>query len=104
MNIVVSFHDRAPSEHLAYIARRAVASALDRFASRIRSITVKIRDENGHKGGIDQHCSLAVSVAAGKEIHLHDTDSSAESALHRLAARASRIVRETLARARKHRA
>lgn len=103
MNIVVSFHDRPASEHLAYVARRAVAAALDRFANRIRAITVKIRDENGAKGGIDQHCSLAVSVANGREIHLHDTDASAESALHRLAGRASRIVRETFARARRRR-
>lgn len=103
MNIVISFHDRPASEQLAYVARRALANALNRFASRIRGITVKIRDENGHKGGIDQHCSLAVSVASGKEFHLHDTDSSAESALHRLADRASRLVRETFARNRRRR-
>ncbi len=103
MNIVVSFHDRPPSESLAWVARRAVANALDRFASRIRSITVKIRDENGAKGGIDQRCSLAVDVVAGAPIHLHATDASAESAVHRLAHRAARVVRETFARAAKRR-
>ncbi len=101
MNIVISFHDRPANEQVAYFARRAVTNALDRFASRIKAITVKIRDENGQKGGVDQHCSLAVNTTSGKQIHLHDTDSSAESALHRLAGRAARIVRETFARARK---
>lgn len=103
MNIVVSFHDRPASESLAWTARRAVANALDRFASRIRSITVKIRDENGQKGGVDQHCSIAVAVADGREFHLHDTDASPESALHRLAGRAARLVRDTFAKARRRR-
>lgn len=103
MDIVVSFHDRAPSETLAWVARRAVANALDRFASRIRSITVKIRDENGQKGGIDQHCSLAVATVNGREFHLHDIDSSPESALHRLAGRAARVVRDAISRARQKR-
>lgn len=101
MHIVVSFHDRPASEHLAWVARRTVANALDRFASRIRAITVKIRDENGDKGGVDQHCSLAVAVVSGREFHLHDKDSSAEGAVHRLAKRASRLLRESFARARR---
>lgn len=92
MNVLVTFRDRRPSEQLAYVARRAVENALDRFRSRIRDITIKIRDENGPKGGEDQTCSLAVRVHGGGEIHLHDRDSSPESALHRLARRAARIV------------
>ena len=92
MNVLVSFRDRRPSEQLAYVARRSVESALDRFRTRIRDITIKIRDENGPKGGEDQACSLAVRVQGGGETHLHDRDSSPESALHRLARRAARIL------------
>ena len=62
MNVLVSFRDRRPSEQLAYVARRSVESALDRFRTRIRDITIKIRDENVPKGGEDQACSLAVRL------------------------------------------
>jgi hypothetical protein len=100
MNILVTFHDRRPSEQVAYTARRAIEHALDRFRARIRDITVKIRDENGHKGGEDQLCSLAVRVDGGGEIHLHDRDSSPETAVHRLARRATRLVKSMLERRR----
>ncbi|MBL8752295.1 MAG: HPF/RaiA family ribosome-associated protein [Planctomycetes bacterium] len=100
MDIVVSFKDRAPCERLAWYARRALGSALDRFAARIRDVTVRIRDENGAKGGVDQHCSIAMRVDGGQELHLHDIDATPESALHRLARRAARLVRERLARRR----
>jgi putative sigma-54 modulation protein len=103
MNIVVSFQDRSPSERLALYARTALAQALDRFDDRIRDVMVRIRDENGPKGGLDQHCSLAVRADAGIELHLHDTDSSAEAALRRLGGRAARMIRERLARLRQRR-
>ena len=98
MDIGVSFQDRHPSESLALHARRAVQQALDRFAPRIRDILVRIRDENGPKGGVDQHCSLSLRTDHGPELHLHETDSSAESAVRRLAGRAARMVRDRLAR------
>ena len=103
MQILVTFHDRRPSEQIAYAARRAVEHALDRFRARIRDITVKIRDENAQKGGDDQLCSLAVRVDGGGEIHLHDRDSSAESAVHRLARRATRLVKGMVERRRRSR-
>lgn len=103
MDIVVAFQDRNASEQLAWLARRTLTQALDRFAARIRDITVRIRDENGSKGGIDQHCSLALRIAGGRELHLHDTDADAAPALHRLAHRAARLLRETFAKARQRR-
>ncbi|MBM4063111.1 MAG: hypothetical protein FJ265_18745 [Planctomycetes bacterium] len=92
MQILVTFQDRRPSEQIAYVARRTVEHALDRFASRIRDITVKIRDDNADRGGEDQVCSLALRVVGGGELHLHDRDSRPEPAIHRLARRAARMV------------
>lgn len=100
LNILISFQDRRPCEQVAWVARRAIEHALDRFAQRIRDVTVKIRDENAQKGGIDQHCSLSLRVHGGREFHLHDIDSSPQNALHRLAARAARLVKATTRRRR----
>ncbi|MBL9078757.1 MAG: hypothetical protein JNL08_14710 [Planctomycetes bacterium] len=95
MNIVIAFQDQRPDEGVAYVARRAVEHALDRFAPGIRDVHVQIRDENGHKGGVDQRCTLALRTIAGQEFHLHDRDASPASAVHRLARRAARLVRES---------
>lgn len=92
MNIVIAFQDRRPCQEIAYAARRAVEQALDRFAGRIRDVTVRIRDENGDKGGIDQRCSLALRTRAGEQWFLHDRDSSATDAVRRLVRRAARLV------------
>lgn len=92
MNIVIAFQDRRPCQEIAYSARRALEHALDRFAERIRDVTVRIRDENGDKGGIDQRCSLTVRTRAGEQWFLHDRDSSAADAVRRLARRAARLI------------
>lgn len=92
MQILVMFQNRRPCEQVAYAARRALEQALDRFAGRIRDVTVKIRDDNADRGGEDQVCSLAVRVEGGGLLHLHDRDSRPEPALHRLARRAARLV------------
>lgn len=92
MNMMVSFLDRRPDENLAWIARRRIAFALDRFAARIAEITVRFRDENGPRGGADQHLSLAIRTIGGHEFHLQETDTSAEIAIHRLARRAARSL------------
>lgn len=94
--VVVSFLARSPDEELAYVARRHLGFALDRFAGRIADVRLRIRDENGPRGGEDQHCSLAVKIIGHDELHLHDNDSSAERAIHRLARRAARAVAHAL--------
>ena len=92
MQILVMFQNRRPCEQVAYAARRALEQALDRFAGRIRDVTVKIRDDNAERGGEDQLCSIALRVEGGGQLHLHDRDSRPEPAIHRLARRAARLV------------
>lgn len=98
MNIVVTFQDRRPDEQLAYVARRAIAEALQRFAARIRDITVAIRGDD--EGVAAPECRVALQVAGGRELHLRSSDATAERALCSIAARAARAVGEALARVR----
>lgn len=96
MNVLVSFLDRYPSEQLAWFARRRLMFALDRFAPRIREVAVRVRDENGPRGGVDQHCSLEIKLVGASDIHMHDIDASAEKCVHRLAQKASRLLAKVL--------
>lgn len=100
MNIVVTFQDRRPDEQLAYVARRAIGQALQRFAARIRDITVAIRGADEGDGAEAPECCLALQVAGGRELHLRSSDATAEGALRGIAARAARAVGDALARVR----
>jgi hypothetical protein len=101
MPILVLFQNRSPSEELAWFARRTLGFALDRFRTRIADVALRVRDENGEKGGVDQHCSLQVKVRGSADVFLQDVDASAEKCVHRLARRAARMLGRITARGRK---
>ena len=95
MNVLVLFRGRQPSQRLAAFARRTLGFALDRFSDRIADILLRVRDDNGPRGGTDQHCSLAIQLVGGGDLHLQDVDASAERCVHRLARRAARLIRKS---------
>lgn len=101
MNILVSFLDRRPCEQIAWFARRTLGFALDRFAPRIAEVALRVRDQNGPRGGEDQRCTLAIKVVGGPDVWLEDTDAKAEKAVHRLARRAARMLGRVAARRRR---
>lgn len=100
MNIFILFRDRLPCQNLAVFARRSLEFALDRFSARIGDVSLRVADENGPRGGVDQTCSLAVKVVGGPELHFRDIDSSPERCVHRLARRAASSLRRAVARRR----
>ncbi len=80
---------KALSTSLARLARRRLEFALARFAARVESLTVRLRDLNGPKGGIDRHCLVAVRLSRPRRlIVIEDTDVDAAVALNRAVGRA----------------
>ena len=81
------------SPSLAPFARRRLEFALGRFAARVRSLTVRLADLNGPRGGVDKHCLVAIRLTSPRRlIVIEDTDSEAEVAIARAADRAGRVV------------
>ena len=79
--------------HLAARARRRFEFALGRFGGRIRSLTVRVADLNGPRGGVDKQCRVAIQLDAPRRvIVIEDTDASAAAAIDRAADRAARAV------------
>jgi len=52
---------------LAHVERRA-AFSFDRFTNRIRRLWVRLRDDNGPRGGADKRCSLVVELVRGPRL------------------------------------
>ena len=81
------------SPSLAPLARRRFEFALGRFGDRVRSVTVHLADVNGPRGGMDQHCLVAIRLTSPRRlIVIEDTDAEAEVAIGRAADRAARVV------------
>jgi putative sigma-54 modulation protein len=42
--------------------------AIGRFAPRVQRVSVKLRDANAQKGGVDKHCCMIVALKNGDEL------------------------------------
>ena len=85
------------SPSLAPLARRRLEFALGRFSARVRSVTVRVADLNGPRGGVDKHCLVAIRLTSpARLIVIEDTDAEAEIAIGRAADRAARVVARAL--------
>ncbi len=74
-------------------ARKRLEFALGRFASRVRSLTVRLTDVNGPRGGVDKRCLMMIHLARpSRVIVIEDVDVDAGVAVSRAAERASRAV------------
>jgi hypothetical protein len=67
--------------------------ALGRFASRVRSITVRLGDLNGPRGGIDKTCAVTVQLERPRRVLVvEDVDADPSIVVGRVAARTARSV------------
>ena len=80
-------------------ARTHAAFALGRFGSHVRSVTVRLADTNGPRGGVDQACTITIRVATCRQpIVVTDTDADIRVALGRALGRAARSVARVVGR------
>ncbi len=78
---------------LAQLARHRLEFALGRFGTHVRSVTVRLADLNGPRGGVDKHCLVEIRLNSPRRaIVIEDTDVDAEVAIGRVAERAARVV------------
>jgi len=85
--------------------KRRSAFVLDRFVDRIRVLRVRIVDDNGPKGGIDQRCEIGVSLTDGRQLRARARAAlipdAIDRALRRLAHAMARAHSRELAQRRK---
>ena len=48
--------------------------ALGRFVTRAAKVTVRLRDINGPRGGVDKHCRIEVNVRGQRPLAVEDYD------------------------------
>lgn len=80
--------------------RRRIGFVLGRYADRIRTVHVRIEDENGPKGGVDILCRVTVRGDGIGELHVEDRDRDPRVLIDRAIQRAGRSVARVVDRGR----
>lgn len=93
MKTQISSQGTPVTPELRLLAQRQIGYALGRFESRIREVSVHLRDLNGPKGGIDKRCRVTVEFRTGGSLIATVTDVDFEPAIHRTIDRIARQVR-----------
>lgn len=90
---------RLDEEDRAYIRRR-LGEKLGKYASAIERVTVRVRDINGPKGGIDLQCRIKVVLSGLPSVVVENQAALLKPALTRALTGVERAVRQTVQRRR----
>jgi putative sigma-54 modulation protein len=80
------------NEMREYIRRR-VQFGLGRFDGRISSLSVRLADVNGPRGGVDKSCDIVIEAGALPEVIVRERAASLHAAIAGAATRAGRALR-----------
>ena len=84
------------SVDLADYVRRRAHFSLGRFAGRIRSLSIRLADVNGPRGGIDKLCDIRLDVGLRQPVIVCERQASVHSAVGFALERAERAVHRQL--------
>jgi CBS domain-containing protein/ribosome-associated translation inhibitor RaiA len=87
------------SDDRTYI-RRKLGMKLGKFATSIERVSVRVEDENGPRGGVDQVCRIKVVLSGLPSVVFEAKDASLDAAVDGALTGIERMVRRTLVRRR----
>lgn len=100
MNLTIQIPRTDDSSSVREHAERALRFAFTRFTSAIAGIRLRLVDENGPRGGVDQRCRVHVVLRSGGTISVEGTGTDGVSAIFDVVARAERTIARRLSRTR----
>ena len=84
-------------------AERRLLFALSRFGSRLQSVTLRMDDVNGPRGGADKRCQIVARLAPWGDVRAEELDGDLYAAIDRAADRLDRAVAREMERRREMR-
>lgn len=92
MNIQLRSHRTSITPSFEAYVLRSIYFALDRISEKIRNVSVRFRDMNGPRGGIDKACTVLVSLRPGVTVVVDERAGDQRTALDGAVERAQRAV------------
>lgn len=86
--VTVDDHDHAT------LVQRQVRLLLDRFSRRLRGLHIRLVDENGPKGGVDQRAQVTAELIDGGRLHSQARSAAVTQALDQALRRLARQLAE----------
>lgn len=87
------------TEGLRAQAERRVRFAIGSASARVRSVAVRLSDENGPRGGVDKRCTIRLTLSRVPPVVIEQQEADLYIAIDRAADRAGRAVSRRLEQA-----
>jgi putative sigma-54 modulation protein len=81
--------------------RRKLGMKLGKFARAIERVSVRVRDVNGPRGGVDKLCRIKVVLSGAPSVVVNEQHASLRAAMDRALGRTEISVRRTIERRRR---
>jgi ribosome-associated translation inhibitor RaiA len=85
------------AEDRAYM-RRKLGRKVGKFARAVERVSVRIRDVNGPRGGVDKACTIKVTLTGLPSVVVEQRDASLRNAMDAAMQRTERAVRRAMER------
>jgi ribosome-associated translation inhibitor RaiA len=85
------------AEDRAYL-RRKLGAKLGKFARAVERVTVRVRDVNGPRGGVDKACTIKVVLTGLPSVVVEQQHASLQAAMDAALQRTERAVRRSVER------
>lgn len=92
MNVTIQGWTPSPTFDMPSYVNTRLYFAVGRFTSRILRVSVRLRDANAHKGGIDKHCRMSIFLKDGSEVVVEKVASDWPGAVNAAASCAGRVL------------
>lgn len=92
----VTVHAPDAPTTLISTARDRFQAGLRRYGTIVRDVSIRLRDENGPRGGRDQACLVRVALRGGQEITISEQRDTPLQAIGHALKRVRRVVSEKL--------
>ena len=98
MNVEIRGIDLEPTGAIRDHISRRLAFALSRFSGRLKDVEVRLRDENGPKGGLDKVCRIKATLHGLPTLVVEAVGSDLYATIDTAADRAGRALGRSLRR------
>ena len=102
MQVVIRSNDFTITKALRNFLHSQIKRSMAACSRNVESITIRLKDLNGPKGGIDKECLVEVKIANGAPVVVRKQSTNAYQGIRQALARAARVTLRRLRKARKH--